>query len=137
MKMLTKRFLQFVIGALILTIVFRYSLNLCIESERVFAAIICSIFYFLLMYLAGWFFGKKDDAENEILDIGFRYHSATYVLCVVFSYISYLIGWHTETLKAMTVTAISWGIGLLIHFICYLIERRKTIRGYVKEEIFQ
>ncbi len=59
MKMLTKRFLQFVIGALILTIVFRYSLNLCIESERVFAAIICSIFYFLLMYLAGWFFVEK------------------------------------------------------------------------------
>jgi len=37
----------------------------------------------------------------------------------------------------VTITAISWGIGLFIHFIFFLFEQKKTIKGYARDEIFQ
>ena len=75
--------------------------------------------------------------ENDFHDIGFRFHMVTYLLCIGIGYGAYYLGWNTENLRAMAITAISWGIGLAIHFVFYLIEQRKTIKGYAKEEIFQ
>jgi len=89
------------------------------------------------MYLVGWYFGKKDAVENDFHDIGFRFHMVTYLLCIGIGYGAYYLGWNTENLRAMAITAISWGIGLAIHFVFYLIEQRKTIKGYAKDEIFQ
>ena len=137
MKVLTFRLGQFAISALLLTALFRYALNLCIGINSVTGTVSCSIVYFCLMYAIGWYFGKKDDVENEIHDIGFRYHFVTYFLCIGLGYVSYYWGWNTESLEALFIAALSWGIGLVIHFIFYVIERRKTIKGYAKDEIFQ
>ena len=137
MKALTIRLGQFAIGALVLTVLFRYALNLCIGVNSLFGTVSCSIVYGGLMYLLGWYFGKKDAVENEVHDIGFRYHFVTYILCIGIGYGAYYWGWNTETLRAMAITAISWGIGLAIHFVFFLIEQRKTIKGYAKDEIFQ
>ena len=89
------------------------------------------------MFLLGWYIGGKDEAENGIHDIGFRFHLATYVICIGVGIGAHYIGWYTEPLKAMAITAISWGIGLLIHFIFFLIAQKSTIKGYAREEIFQ
>jgi len=89
------------------------------------------------MFLIGWHFGKKDANENEIHDIGFRFHLVTYILYIGIGYEVYHLGWNAESLRAMTITAISWGIGLTIHFIFYLIEQKRTIKGYAREDIFQ
>lgn len=137
MKMLTLRFGQFALSALLLTIVFRYVLNLCIGNEIWIGTIVCSIVYFCLMFFVGWHFGEKDSAENKIHDIGFRYHLATYIICIGIGYASYYIGWKTENLKSLTITALCWGIGLLVHFIMFLIEQKKTIKGYAKDDIFE
>ena len=82
MKALTIRLGQFAISALVLTVLFRYALNLCIGASSLLGTVACSIVYGCLMYLLGWYFGKKDDIENEIHDIGFRYHIVTYILCI-------------------------------------------------------
>ena len=137
MKALTIRLEQFAICALVLTVLFRYTLDLCIEANNVIGTTTCSIVYGGLMFLVGWYFGTKDAKENEVHDIGFRYHLVTYILCIGIGYGVHYWGWHAESLRAMTITAISWGIGLLVHFIFYLIEQRKTIKGYAKDEIFQ
>ena len=137
MKALTIRLGQFAISALVLTVLFRYALHLCIGTNSLFGTVTSSISYGCLMYLLGWYLGKKDDIENEIHDIGFRYHTITYILCISIGYGAYYLGWNTESLRAMAITAISWGIGLVIHFIFFLLEQRKTIKGYAKEEIFQ
>ena len=137
MKALTIRLGQFAICALVLTVLFRYALNLCIEANSVIGTTTCSIVYGGLMFLVGWYFGTKDAKENEVHDIGFRYHLVTYILCIGIGYSVHNLGWNAESLRAMTITAISWGIGLLVHFIFYLIEQRKTIKGYAKDEIFQ
>lgn len=137
MKALTIRLGQFAISALFLTVLFRYALNLCIGVNSLFGTVSCSIVYGGLMYLLGWYFGKKDAVENEVHDIGFRYHFVSYILCIGIGYGAYYWGWNTETLRAMAITAISWGIGLAIHFVFFLLEQRKTIKGYAKDEIFQ
>jgi len=82
MKALTIRLGQFAISALFLTVLFRYALNLCIGTSSVIGSISCSIVYGSLMFLLGWYFGKKDAIENGIHDIGFRFHLVTYVLCI-------------------------------------------------------
>lgn len=137
MKALTIRLGQFAISALVLTLLFRYALNLCIGLNNIAGTISCSIVYACLMFLIGWYFGKKDAIENDVHDIGFRFHIVTYLLCIGIGYATYYIGWNTENLRSMAVTAISWGIGLAIHFVFFLIEQRKTIKGYAKDEIFQ
>ncbi len=137
MKALTIRLGGFAISALVLTVLFRYALNLCIEVHSATGTTLCSIVYACIMYLVGWHFGKKDAVENDFHDIGFRFHLVTYLLCISVGYGTYYLGWHTESLRAMAITAISWGIGLAIHFVFYLIEQRKTIKGYAKDEIFQ
>ncbi len=137
MKTLTFRLLQFFISALLLSILFRYILNLCIGVNSEMGTLFCSIVYFCLMFLIGWYFGKKDAMENEIHDIGFRFHLITYILCIGAGFGAYYVNWYTETPKSMIVTATCWGIGVLIHFLCFIIERKKTIKGYSKDQIFQ
>lgn len=137
MKVLTLRLGQFAISAFVLTVLFRYALNLCIGENSVIGTTLCSIVYACLMYLVGWNFGKKDAEENEIHDIGFRFHLITYILCIGTGYIVNYIGLYTENLKSMAITAICWGIGLIVHFIFFLVEHKKTIKGFAKDEIFQ
>lgn len=137
MKALSMRFGQFAVCALFVTVLFRYALSLCIGKESSLAALVCSVAYFCLMFYIGWYFGEKDAAENEFHDIGFRFHLATYIICMGVTLEAHYIGWHTEPLKAIAITAVSWGIGLLVHFIFFLIARKSTIRGYAREEIFQ
>ena len=137
MKALTIRLGQFAICALVLTVLFRYALNLCIEASNVIGTTTCSIVYGGLMFLVGWYFGTKDAKENDVHDIGFRYHLVTYILCIGIGYGVHYLGWNVESLRAMAITTISWGVGLLVHFIFYLIEQSKTIKGYAKDEIFQ
>ena len=137
MKALSLRLGQFAVCALLVTVLFRYALNLCIGEESSLASLLCSVVYFCLMYYVGSYFGGKDAVENEFHDIGFRFHLATYVVCMSVGLGAYYIGWHTEPLMAMGITAASWGIGLLVHFVFFLMERKNTIRGYAREEIFQ
>lgn len=137
MKTLTLRLGQFAIGGFIVTFLFRYILNLCIGIESVFATILCSIVYFFIMFLIGWYFGSKEAKETDIHDIGFRFHLVTFILCIGIGFISYHIGWNTESLISMKIAAISWGIGLLIHFFFYIIAQKNSIKGYAKDEIFE
>ena len=89
------------------------------------------------MFLLGWYLGEKDYTENDIHDIGFRFHLTTYIICIGLAYVAYYIGWGTGNVNSITITSICWGIGLFIHFVFFLIEQKKTIKGYAKEELFQ
>ena len=136
MKVFTLRFRQFIVVALLLTVIFRYVLNLSIGEESLSMVILCAFIYFCMMFICGWYFGKKYDVENGVYDIGFRYHAATYLVCIGISYVSYYVGWNTESLWSVSITALSWGIGLLVHLIVFLLGQRRTIKGYAKDEIF-
>lgn len=137
MKALTNRLGQFTACGLVLTVLFRYVLNLCIETGSSITPWLCAAIYFCLMFATGWYFGKKDIMENEVHDIGFRQHLITYLLCIGIAYVAPHIGWGTESHSRITMTALYWGIGLSIHFILFLKAQQKTIKGYAKDELFQ
>lgn len=137
MKVLTIRLGQFAACGLILTILFRYILNLCIETGSMFTPWLCAAIYFCLMFLTGWHFGKKDVIENGIHDLGFRQHLTIFLLCVGTDYIFYHTGLSTESLTRIAMTALFWGIGLFVHFILFLKAQQKTIKGYARDEIFE
>ncbi|MBQ4055787.1 MAG: hypothetical protein IJD32_01645 [Bacteroidaceae bacterium] len=137
MKVLTFRLGQFAVIALLLTVLFRYVLHLCVGMEGAVEPILCAVVYFCLMFLLGWYLGEKDYTENDIHDIGFRFHLTTYIICIGLAYVAYYIGWGTGNVNSITITSICWGIGLFIHFVFFLIEQKKTIKGYAKEELFQ
>ena len=67
----------------------------------------------------------------------YGHHFVTYILCIGLGYAAYYNGWNCESLKSLTIGAVSWGIGLLIHFIFFIFEQKKTIKGYARDEIFQ
>lgn len=136
MRFFTLRLGQFALGALLLTALFRYILSLSIEAGGFYGPILCGTVYFAIMFLLGWHFGKKDWLENEIYDIGFRHHLVTYLLCNSSAFISCYIGLNTSGIRAMVYGAISWGTGLLIHYMFFLRARKNTIKGYEKSELF-
>lgn len=87
----------------------------------------------------GWVFGKRDNLNLPLYDVGFRFHLATYVICNLIGEIWYLLDLQSDYEKIRTIhlTALFWGIGLLIHFIIYLITRKDAIKGIKKSEIFE
>lgn len=137
MKLFTLRLFQFAFCALLVTILFRYILNICIVQNGWILPVLCSIVYFGSMFLCGLYFGRKDEIENGIHDIGFRFHITTYIMCIGMSFLSFYIGWETETFKSIAITALCWGGILLVHFILFLLEQKKTIKGYSKDDLFE
>lgn len=136
MKVLTFRLGQFAFFGLILTVIFRLVLSLCANVENGIIIPLCAIAYWGLMFFIGWHFGKKDVIENEINDIGFRWHFTTYLLYNGVKIVSYYVGLNTGSLKTIGLTALFWGIGLLVHFVFFVIAQRNSIKGYDKDEIF-
>jgi len=139
MKTITKNLLAFSIGLVILTIAFRFSLSTMLQN-RLFGSIwIVATIYGILIFIIGWIFGKKDKMNLPLYDIGFRFHLATYIICNIIAEVWYLFGMQSEYENVRTVhlTAIFWGIGLLIHFIIYLATRKNAIKGIKKSDIFE
>lgn len=125
----------FTLGA----VVFRYSLSHLIENRLFNLIWIIAVTYFFFNFFIGWFFGKRDHESIPLNDIGFRFHFMTYFLFNVVTVLWFLFGFnsHSESIRIVYITALFWGIGLLIHFIFYLIERKNSINGLNKDDIFE
>ncbi|MDP3444971.1 MAG: hypothetical protein Q8T08_19095, partial [Ignavibacteria bacterium] len=95
--------------------------------------------YFIFNFLTGWIFGKRDYETLPLYDIGFRFHLASYLLFNTVSVIWFLFDFHShsESIRDVYVTALFWGIFIIVHFVIYLITRRNAILGIEKSEIFE
>jgi hypothetical protein len=139
MKIVTPHLLKFAITSIFLTIAFRASLTYGIENEQYGIAMISAVIYGALMFTAGWIFGKKDGEYLPIFDIGFRFHLTTYVIHNGISLLWMMLGFSSdkENFSIITNVAFYWGIFLVIHFIFYLIARKRTIDSLDEEDIFE
>ena len=139
MKTISKNLIAFSIGLIVFTIAFRFSLSSMLQNRLFSSVWIVAAIYGIFIFIIGWIFGKKDKLYLPLYDIGFRFHLATYIICNLIAEGWYLIGLQSEYENARTVhlTAIFWGIGLLIHFIIYLFTRKNAIKGIKKSEIFE
>ncbi len=139
MKTLSKNLLLFSICLFTLTILFRFSLSSVLQN-RLFSSIwIVAATYGVLVFIIGWTFGKRDNLHLPLYDIGFRFHLATYIICNLIAELWHLIGLQSdyENISYIHLTAIFWGIGLIIHYVIYLVTRKNAIKGIKKSEIFE
>lgn len=139
MKVLSKNLKYFAIFFFIGAIVFRYSLSHFLENHSYNLIWIIAVIYFFFNFIIGWFFGKRDYESLPLYDIGFRFHFVTYLLFNIVSAAWFLFDFHShsENIRIVYFIALFWGIGLLIHFIFYLIVRKNSLNGLNKEEIFE
>ena len=138
--LITFNLLKFTSIALILTIIFRYGLSTSLTNEMFLAVFICAAVYGILMFLSGSYFGKKEYYEDlPIYDIGFRFHLATYLVHNLISLFWFLLGFESsyENVSTIYITAIIWGVFLVIHLIYYISIRKSSIKNLDKNDIFE
>jgi len=137
MKFITKNLAYFAVIATALTLAFRFALSAMLtkESDIYFVP---AILYSLSMTAAGWYIGRKDGHDLPLYDVGFRFHFVTYVQYFAVTGIWFLLGYNAEVEKweNKLITALVWGFFLVIHFVFYLISRKRTIDGLKKEDLF-
>lgn len=139
MKALTKNLMYFAFFFFIGAIVFRYGLSEFLEDRSFQLVWAIAVIYFFYNFFIGWFFGKRDYETIPLNDIGFRFHFVTYFLFISVSFLWFSFGLHSqyESINHVYNTALFWGIGVLVHFIFYLIARKNSINGLNKEDIFE
>lgn len=139
MKSITKNLAWFTLWLFGFTVLFRFALSYILQSELFGLVWITAIAYGVAVFCAGWFFGRRDKIHLPIYDIGFRFHLATYLVCNIVAESWYALGLnsHFEKVKSVHLTALIWGVFLLIHYSIFLITRKNAIRGIKKSEIFE
>jgi len=139
MKVFTKSLIFFSSGLLILTVLFRFSLSAMLQNQYFRSVWIIAALYGIMLFIIGWVFGKKDYQELPLYDIGFRFHFATYLICNLVAEIWYLLGYQSdyEKITVVHLTTLFWGIGIILHFIFFLITRKNAIKGMNKDDIFE
>ena len=95
--------------------------------------------YGILVFTIAWVFGKRDNLTLPLYDIGLRFHVTTYIICNAIAELWFAFDMQSEyeTVKVIHLTAIFWGIGLLIHYTLYLVTRKNAINGIKKSELFE
>ncbi len=90
------------------------------------------------MFSAGWFYGFRDGKELPVYDVGFRFHFVTFLSFHVVTSAWFLLGFNAdvEKWKPIILTVLIWGFLLSIHFVVYLILKRKSIDGLDKDDLF-
>lgn len=139
MKVVTKNLLYFAVLFFIGAILFRYALSYSIEYRMFLQVWGVGLAYFFYNFFIGWYFGKRDYEDLPLYDIGFRFHFTTYLLHNSVSLMWFHMGFQSkyESISVVYLTALFWGIGLLIHYALYLRARRNTINGINREDIFE
>ncbi len=139
MKTITKNLLYFSISLVVLTIIFRFLLSSMLQHREFNYVIFVAVAYGVVVFIIGAIFGRRDRIHLPLYDIGFRFHLATYLICNLIGEIWYLTGMQSEyeNIRVVHLTILYWGIGLLLHFIIYLITRRHAIKGIKRTEIFE
>jgi len=135
-KTITPPLLKFVVAATALTIIFRFFMSYAIDTHSLVIMILPPISYFIGMFTLGFYFGKKDGNFLPIYDVGFRFHLATYLVFISISELWFFLGIGRIEYN-IHLTALIWGIFLLLHFFMFLILRKKSYKGLAKEELFE
>lgn len=131
MRFFNRYVLMFTAVISVWTALFYASLMYLLRTEAyVWVAVIC-VAYGLGMFFAGRTFGRRDPYNGYF---GFNYHFMTYVVCNAAAWITQEYFNHVSGALSMTLT---WGIGIFIHFIVWVRLRKKSLKGFDKDELFE
>jgi hypothetical protein len=137
--LITQNLLKFTLSALLFAVIFRFSLSTSIANKMVVGVLLTALFYALLMWFSGYYFGKKDYEQLPIYDIGFRFHLVTYLTHNIVSVVWFKIGFESryENMSIIYTTALIWSVFLIMHFLYYLSARKSSIKNLKKNELFE
>lgn len=139
MKLITSNLMKFAIFFAVGSILFRIGLSWSITNHAVYKIWIFAFLYFIYNAAIGWFFGKRDYEYLPLNDVGFRFHLVTFVIFNSIWELWFLLGLQSqvENVKMAHQIAFFWGIFLVLHFIVYILNRKNSIGGLDKSEIFE
>jgi hypothetical protein len=138
MKIISRNLLLFALLLFLYTLAFRFGLGKLLVAEKWFWVIFISIAYSLLIFFTAWTTGKRDGMNNFLFDAGFRWNLCTFLVWGATSEAWFLLGLHSsyESIRIVHISLFIWSGFLLLHFILFLILRRRTIKGVHKSDIF-
>jgi hypothetical protein len=139
MKIITRNLLLFALLLFIYTVLFRFGLGALLTAEKYGLVAIIAALYGGIIFVTAWMTGRRDGRENFLFDAGFRWNMTTFVVWGVASEAWFLLGLHSthETIRVVHITLLIWSFFLLLHFILFLILRKRTIKGVHKTDIFE
>ena len=139
MKIITRNLLAFASLLLIYTVLFRFGLSSLLTAEKWLWVMIISVIYGSMIFVTAWMTGRRDGKENFLFDAGFRWSLTTFIVWGAASEAWFLLGFHSthESIRVVHITLLIWSGFLVLHFILFLILRRRTIKGIHKTDIFE
>ena len=139
MKIITRNLLLFAFLLLAYTLAFRFGLSKLLPAELWIWVIITSVAYGAAIFVTAWTTGKRDGMNNFLFDAGFRWNLTTFIVWGAASEAWFLLGLHStyESIRVVHITLLIWSGFLILHFILFLILRRRTIKGIHKTDIFE
>lgn len=139
MKVISRNLLLFAFLLFVYTLLFRFGLGALLTAEKWFWVYMIAIVYGGMIFITAWTTGKRDGMENFLFDAGFRWNMTTFVVWGIASEAWFLLGLHSahESIRIVHITLLIWSGFLLLHFILFLILRRRTIKGVHKTDIFE
>lgn len=139
MKIISKNLLLFASLLFVYSVLFRFGLSSLLKAEKYIWVIIIAVLYGAIIFGTAWMTGRRDGIENFRFDAGFRWGLTTYIVWGAVSEAWFLLGFHSakESIRAVHITLLIWGGFLILHFILFLILRKRTIKGVHKSNIFE
>ncbi len=110
-----------------------------LTAEKWAWVLIIAILYGGIIFVTAWVTGKRDGMENFFFDAGFRWNLTTGIVWGAASEAWFLLNLHStyEEIRVVHITLMIWSGFLLLHFIIFLILRRRTIKGVHRTDIFE
>lgn len=134
MNFFNRYVLGYALVVFITTVLFYFTLDFLIGAKIAWAIILLAITYGVVLFLSALFIGKRDIYEGYY---GLNYNLTTYLICNSICLVLILTGLiDHDQIYGFYSMAISWGIGVVIHFFIYLVLRKRSVRGFDKKEIF-
>lgn len=139
MKIITRNLLAFATLLLIYSIIFRFGLSTLLTAEKWIWVMVIAVIYGAMIFVTAWMTGRRDGKENFLFDAGFRWNLTTFIVWGTASEAWFLLGFHSahESIRVVHITLLIWSGFLILHFILFLILRRRTIKGIHKSDIFE
>lgn len=126
-----------IFGALgiLYSLVFHYYYSGYVAGGEWNNVILAAVLYGVCMFATGLFLGAKDPVRDTRMDQGFQYHLVTYIVVNGTGILWALVGLSAEreTVGVAFLTALSWGMGLLVHFLVV----RHFIKGMPRKDVFE
>ena len=138
MKIFTKELLAYAITITLLSLLFRVLLSYFIQSHQIVAVWVLAAGYALSFYFMSYLYAKKERKQHCIGDKGLRFHVTAYIVWNMLSYGWFLFGnpAEEESLSPIVIVTAFWALGLVAHFIGFMLNRDKLISGIPKTKIF-